>query len=198
MNSSRPSAAARVSRRPASPRRSLTLERLEERTLLSVRPRVSFVDAFPCDPTGPVGYDASSILVRFQQPLAGRSGGQFLAGTTNWIGGSRLQYQLFNNGALVFSGYTGSLGNVNSTLKTIGFSGANGTLFDELRVQNIFERDFDAGETDRLILDNITIKAAALQSAVPEPATWAMMIIGFGAVGSMARSSRRRLAFAAA
>ncbi len=32
-------------------------------------------------------------------------------------------------------------------------------------------------------------------SAVPEPATWAMMIIGFGAVGSAVRSSRRRNAF---
>ncbi|CAN7490779.1 PEPxxWA-CTERM sorting domain-containing protein [Phenylobacterium sp. LjRoot164] len=35
-------------------------------------------------------------------------------------------------------------------------------------------------------------------SAVPEPATWAMMIIGFGAVGSAVRSSRRRSAFMAA
>ena len=32
-------------------------------------------------------------------------------------------------------------------------------------------------------------------SAVPEPATWAMMIIGFGAVGSMVRTSRRRNGF---
>ena len=37
-----------------------------------------------------------------------------------------------------------------------------------------------------------------LPSAVPEPATWAMMIIGFGAVGSMVRTSRRRNAFSAA
>ncbi|MDO9432589.1 MAG: PEPxxWA-CTERM sorting domain-containing protein [Phenylobacterium sp.] len=35
-------------------------------------------------------------------------------------------------------------------------------------------------------------------SAVPEPATWAMMIIGFGAVGSMVRTSRRRNVFNAA
>lgn len=35
-------------------------------------------------------------------------------------------------------------------------------------------------------------------SAVPEPATWAMMIIGFGAVGSMVRTSRRRNVFSAA
>lgn len=34
--------------------------------------------------------------------------------------------------------------------------------------------------------------------AVPEPATWAMMILGFGAVGSMARRSRRRNALLAA
>ena len=35
-------------------------------------------------------------------------------------------------------------------------------------------------------------------SAVPEPATWAMMIIGFGAVGSMVRTTRRRNVFSAA
>ena len=39
---------------------------------------------------------------------------------------------------------------------------------------------------------------ASINSAVPEPATWAMMIIGFGAVGSMVRTSRRRHAFSAA
>ena len=39
---------------------------------------------------------------------------------------------------------------------------------------------------------------ASISSAVPEPATWAMMIIGFGAVGSMVRTSRRRNAFSAA
>lgn len=35
-------------------------------------------------------------------------------------------------------------------------------------------------------------------SAVPEPSTWAMMIVGFGAVGSMVRTSRRRNALSAA
>ena len=40
-------------------------------------------------------------------------------------------------------------------------------------------------------LDNVSIS-----SAVPEPATWAMMIIGFGSVGGMVRSSRRRQALA--
>jgi Domain of unknown function (DUF4394)/PEP-CTERM motif len=40
------------------------------------------------------------------------------------------------------------------------------------------------GTTDRTLF--------ALSAAVPEPATWAMMIIGFGAVGAAARSSRRK------
>ena len=34
--------------------------------------------------------------------------------------------------------------------------------------------------------------AVNLVSAVPEPATWAMMIVGFGAVGFMLRASRNR------
>ena len=41
-------------------------------------------------------------------------------------------------------------------------------------------------------IDNITI------SAVPEPATWAMMIIGFASAGSMVRSARRKQALAVA
>lgn len=45
-------------------------------------------------------------------------------------------------------------------------------------------------------IGEIAFEAATLTSAVPEPATWAMMITGFGAVGSMVRRSRRRLAFA--
>jgi choice-of-anchor C domain-containing protein len=40
-------------------------------------------------------------------------------------------------------------------------------------------------------LDNVSIS-----SAVPEPATWAMMIMGFGGVGGMVRASRRKQALA--
>lgn len=35
-------------------------------------------------------------------------------------------------------------------------------------------------------------------SAVPEPAAWALMIVGFGAVGSMLRASRRRVSLSLA
>ena len=42
--------------------------------------------------------------------------------------------------------------------------------------------------------DNI----AATVSSVPEPATWTMMILGFGFVGFMMRSNRQKTAMIAA
>ncbi|WP_293406694.1 PEPxxWA-CTERM sorting domain-containing protein [Phenylobacterium sp.] len=55
------------------------------------------------------------------------------------------------------------------------------------------ELHFPAGETTtKWIGANIL-----LGSAVPEPATWAMMIIGFGAAGGAIRASRRRNALTA-
>ncbi len=46
-----------------------------------------------------------------------------------------------------------------------------------------------ASTTPAFEFDNI---AATLISAVPEPATWTMMILGFGFVGFMMRSNRRK------
>ena len=116
---------------------------------------------------------------------------EFLAGGSNWFGNAKLQYQLFQDGALVFSGFVNGLGNIaSSSLKTIGFSGTDGQLFDELRVQSISGAKFNKYGYDQLILDNITI-SAPLSSAVPEPATWAMMIIGFGGAGVAIRRRRR-------
>lgn len=47
-------------------------------------------------------------------------------------------------------------------------------------------------------LDNVVVTGAQMTSGVPEPATWAMMIIGFGAAGSMVRTARRRNALGVA
>ena len=38
----------------------------------------------------------------------------------------------------------------------------------------------------------VGLGTGSITSAVPEPATWAMMILGFGAIGSALRSKRRR------
>ncbi len=45
-----------------------------------------------------------------------------------------------------------------------------------------------------LALDNVSVEAAT--SAVPEPATWLMMIAGFGLIGAGMRRKRSSLAFA--
>lgn len=44
---------------------------------------------------------------------------------------------------------------------------------------------------DYLFLDNFTYKAVGAAAAVPEPASWAMMIGGFGMIGATLRSRRR-------
>jgi len=57
---------------------------------------------------------------------------------------------------------------------------------------------FERGDDDGTKIKARFELMPAATSAVPEPATWAMMIIGFGAVGTMVRSSRRREALAVA
>ena len=42
-----------------------------------------------------------------------------------------------------------------------------------------------------IVSGSSTLTISAVAAAVPEPATWAMMIFGFGAVGSMIRYRRR-------
>jgi hypothetical protein len=40
------------------------------------------------------------------------------------------------------------------------------------------------------IIDNVRVEDMTVPAAVPEPATWAMMLVGFGAVGSSLRRRR--------
>jgi hypothetical protein len=48
------------------------------------------------------------------------------------------------------------------------------------------------GVANQIAFDNITLGAAIPGGAVPEPATWALMILGFGAIGGALRSRKRR------
>ena len=45
--------------------------------------------------------------------------------------------------------------------------------------------------TDHLALDTVGTPCAVME-LVPEPGTWAMMLLGFGAIGFSMRSRRRR------
>lgn len=40
-------------------------------------------------------------------------------------------------------------------------------------------------------LDNVSL--SAISGGVPEPATWAMMLVGFGGLGAVLRSAKRKL-----
>jgi PEP-CTERM motif len=62
------------------------------------------------------------------------------------------------------------------------FFGFTGSAFDAIRITSL--------QSDSLLIDNLQLGSPG---AVPEPGTWAMILLGFGAVGfSMRRSARRR------
>lgn len=96
----------------------------------------------------------------------------------------RAVLDIFNAGTLV--GSTFVLFNQNNIAdQTIGISGIS---FDEA-VFTFANSSFQAGNLAEVV-DNIRFSAV---SAVPEPNTWAMMLVGFGAVGAAMRRRRKTL-----
>jgi hypothetical protein len=72
---------------------------------------------------------------------------------------------------------------------------AGGTLYNFYKGSgDAFYHEFD-GSTGRIVM-NEDVSLTLAPPAVPEPATWAMMIGGFVAIGSLARYRRRRLSVA--
>jgi hypothetical protein len=62
------------------------------------------------------------------------------------------------------------------------FNFSSDTLFDRVELY---------GYNGRLELDNVVVGTTGGAAAVPEPATWAMMIGGFGLVGGVLRRQRK-------
>jgi hypothetical protein len=110
-----------------------------------------------------------------------------------------------------FSFYLGSPDTYNRV--TFNFNGGGSQVFQGADIWG----GFPPGNGDRSLgyrvfydfggaqVSSITFESSAnafefdgLAGAIPEPATWAMMILGFGAAGTVLRTNRRRLASVAA
>ena len=81
----------------------------------------------------------------------------------------------FNPTSTAFSLFTTSSFTASGSSGTLTFMGAPSTT----------------GDNDTA-LDNVRVNALAATSAVPEPATWAMMLAGFGLIGVSVRSRRKQ------
>ena len=101
-----------------------------------------------------------------------------------------LQFRLLKDGVEVAEGRFTNIP-FYSGFRAFGFSGI---LFDEVHMQSQpGDFAFDEGGFDAMALDALAF-GGPIGGVIPEPATWAMMILGFGLVGATAR--RRRAAVA--
>jgi hypothetical protein len=80
-------------------------------------------------------------------------------------------------GGVVIESFQSAVGS-SSASNFYGFTGSN---FDAIRINNL--------SGDSYLIDNVQL---GVTSAVPEPATWAMMLLGLGFVGGSLRSRRRQ------
>lgn len=97
----------------------------------------------------------------------------------NWVTGSKIW----------------TLADINIGASSVSFSGGNVSQFSLIFNQSsnyVYSSNTVAISDGRsLIACNGCVSLVAAQAAVPEPATWAMMLFGFGAIGGFLRRRRR-------
>ena len=120
------------------------------------------------------GHAFSELVFQFSQPITG-FGFFFGASDVNWT----------------LSAYDAS-NNLIDSLLISPVSDSNAGDFFGILGDGIVRATLVGQSSDFVFIDNFTTGGGGPISAVPEPATWAMMILGFGLAGSAVRSTRRR------
>lgn len=106
----------------------------------------------------------------------------------------------FINGGQTIQGFTVRDVGANSTLFSQGSTVVSGATHNTIAFANALSAgDLElvinltglGGVSDDIGIDNIRFGQSAIQAGVPEPSTWAMMLLGFFGVGAMVRSGRK-------
>jgi len=84
----------------------------------------------------------------------------------------------------------------NNAVGSLAIPAYSGDNFFGLTGQGISYATLSGEQGDYILLDNLTYHVAATSGAVPEPASWAMLIAGLGVVGATMRRRAARVAFA--
>ncbi len=155
---------------------------------------VSGVSAAPAVPSSASVYD----------PSTGEDGTQYLSVQGN----ETATLSIAGAGLTEISFYVGSLDDYN----TLSFQYSDGTAGPSITGQTISSQangDQQSGQTNGRVtltfdkpIDSVTLgsgqnafeisEVAGIAAAVPEPASWALMIFGIGATGAMLRMQRQR------
>ncbi|WP_296594940.1 laminin B domain-containing protein [Phenylobacterium sp.] len=136
---------------------------------------------------GLLSFDLASTATEYAHaPLVALTGNNGKVIFSRWGATPTPSLQTFSVALNAGAFYTGSPTSMSGAVSAEAFQ----AIMADLEQVQIFG-DWGPGR-DRVTLDNVALADAA--AAVPEPATWAMMILGFGAAGTMMR--RRRLVVA--
>ena len=144
--------------------------------------------------TACVGYFAGNILDNGSADSALISaalsalGASYSGNISDYVGGAY-------SGSTDLSTFLGSPGGLTGT-QVIGIHWGNGSANDDPTVGNataFYKIDFDSTPTPlSLNLRGVSNAYIFTTGAVPEPATWAMMLLGFAGIGFAMRRSRRQ------
>jgi hypothetical protein len=133
-----------------------------------------------------IGGEGGIVFTAADSPLFTFEGLDYFAYDSRGVGSQTLTVNGWRDGSVIGTDLF-DLANTNVVDWTLfGATNLYGLRLDSLSIQ--LNAGADAGFTYWQSIDNVRLSP----SAVPEPATWAMMIMGFGLAGAMLR--RRRTA----